>query len=197
MLHLLHPSCLPLHTCMTGNTKTTLIQRHNTLFSRVNFFRFETYCLNIMEYKTIEEDYPECKMEKVEKCFEPNGKTIESSNFVIPIPHPRKRCSTVDVMRCNIVKRTQRKVQPKHQCKRVPRKACVKYPCDESKEQCRVTVKLEREQRPEEECKLTPRRVCHQGECRPRLRRTCWCAGAEPGNNIDEDQAMPSAHHAM
>ena len=162
--------------------------KHFDGFLCVIVSRFETECSNTMEYKTIEEDYPECKREKVEKCSEQERQDMEFSNFVIT--RPRQRCSTVEVMRCKIVKRTRRKARPRHQCKRVPRKACVKYPCDEEAEdQCRVSVKLEREERPEEECSLSPRRVCHQGECRPRLRRTCRCSGA--GNNTEEARVRP------
>ena len=145
-----------------------------------------------MEYKEIEEDYPECKMENVEKCSEREREEDSDlfSNFVIPTP--RRHCSTVPVMRCSIIKRKRRKAKPRHQCRRVPRKACVSYPCEsEAREQCRVSVRLEREQRPEEECHLAPRRVCHQGECRPRLRRDCWCEGARPGNTNERDQVMP------
>ena len=78
-----------------------------------------------MEYKEIEEDYPECKMENVEKCSERERQEDSDwfSNFVIPRPY--RHCSTVQVMRCNIIKRKRRKAQPRHQCRRVPRKACV------------------------------------------------------------------------
>ena len=128
--------------------------------------RFETECSKRLEYQVIEEDYPECKTEKVLSC----GDETET-NLVTP------RCRYVGVRRCQIVKRRVRKARPRHQCRRVPRKECVRLPCKEerSEDQCRFTVSLRLRETPEETCHLRPSRVCQLGECRTKLKRDCQC----------------------
>ena len=130
------------------------------------------------------EDHPECRTEQVERC--PDGDREELTNFV----NVDRKCVKVDVTRCDIVKKTLRKAKAVHQCKRVPKKACIKYPCDESETQeCRVTVKMHREERPEESCHLSPRRICQQQSgtscTRWKLRRTCRCETQEKSANTN------------
>ena len=124
-----------------------------------------------MEYQIIQEDYPEGRTEKVRSC-EGTETDTELSNLVGP------QCRYVGVRRCKIVKRSLKKAHPRHQCRRVPRKECVKMPCyEERREECRVTIRLEARKVPEEKCELVPRRICQEGECRRRLRRECECEG--------------------
>jgi len=136
--------------------------------------RFETKCGYHTEYREVVEDHPECRTEQVQSC--PDDNREEITNFV----NVDRKCVKVDVTRCNIVKKTLRKAKPVHQCKRVPKKACIKYPCDESdRRECRVTVKMQREERPKESCDLSPRRICQQQSgtsCTSwKLRRVCRC----------------------
>ena len=123
-----------------------------------------------MEYRVIQEDYPDCRTEKVRTCKGGTEQETEAANLVEP------QCRYVGVRRCKIVKRSLKKAQPRHQCKRVPRKECVKMPCyEETREECRVTIRLEAKRVPDEKCELLPQRVCQEGECRRRLRTDCEC----------------------
>ena len=144
--------------------------------------RFETECSRRLEYQVIEEDYPECRTEKVESCRE-----ATETNLVGP------RCRQVSVRRCQIVQRSVRKARPRHQCRRVPRKECARLPCrEERRDQCRVTIRLKLSQRPEETCHLRPSRVCQQGECRRTLRRDCHCQDISTSTSTPSESTTPS-----
>ena len=135
--------------------------------------RYETECSKTMEYQVIEEDYPRCRTEKVRSC---TGDSEELTNTVNP------QCRYVEVRRCKIAQRTVRKARPRHQCRRVPRKQCVKMPCyDKSSEECRETIRLEVREVPEEKCELLPKVVCQEGECRRKLRTECRCEDEQKG----------------
>ena len=132
----------------------------------ITISRYETECSKTIEYQVIEEDFPDCRTEKVRSC---RGDTErDASNLVSP------QCRYVGVRRCKIVKRSRKKARPRHQCRRVPRKECVKVPCYQ-REECRVTIRLEAKELPEEKCQLLPQRICQEGECRRRLSTQCDC----------------------
>lgn len=133
--------------------------------------RYETECGYRIEYQEVTEDHPECRTEKVEKCFDDEKNLF--SNFI----RRRKRCFNVDVRKCSIVKKTLRKAKPVHQCKRVPRRECSTRPCSRTQSNnCREYVRLMREERPREECRLRETRICERpGVCRRTLRTSCDC----------------------
>ena len=92
---------------------------------------YETKCGFHIEYQDIEEDHPECRTERVEKCPRPGPDqvTIKKQNTIFTFNGGADQelsnlvgveaggCPVVEVRRCRIVTRTRRKARPSHQCK--------------------------------------------------------------------------------
>merc|ERR1719412_2304569 len=84
--------------------------------------KYHTECTTQQVQQTMQEDYPKCQVEMVEKCPEKNQ--VSTNRF--------DKCRRVPAMRCKIEKRTVVKTKPESKCSRVPRQFCRKEDCEEN-----------------------------------------------------------------
>jgi len=133
---------------------------------------YRTTCSSRLEYQQVEEDFPECRREKVSSCQDKvdTEDDSERNNLVSP---SSSNCRQVEVTRCQIQRRTVRKAKPVTRCQRLPTSLCAKRKCKQESTQCIRRVKMYREQRPEETCTLRPRRMCKGAGCRTVVRKLC------------------------
>jgi len=120
--------------------------------------KYHTECTTQQVQQTMQEDYPKCQVEMVEKCPEHNQVSTSSNRF--------DKCRRVPAMRCKIEKRTVVKTKPESKCSRVPRQFCRKEDCDENAEDedtnnCYYRNQVVNEVVPEEKCSLIPKQMCH------------------------------------
>ena len=67
------------------------------------------------------------------------------------------------MQKCDLVKRTVKKVHPETECRKIPRQVCIPNNCEMVKgdEVCRDEDKVQIQNVPEEECELQPEENCH------------------------------------
>ena len=74
-----------------------------------------------------------------------------------------QKCEEWPVQKCDLVKRTVKKVHPETECRKIPRQVCIPNNCEMVKgdEVCRDEDKVQIQNVPEEECELQPEENCH------------------------------------
>lgn len=72
-------------------------------------------------------------------------------------------CEEWPVQRCELIKKTVRKVHPETECRKIPREVCVPNNCAmvQGEQICRDEVRMQVQSVPQEECELQPEENCH------------------------------------
>ena len=91
------------------------------------------------------------------------------------------KCKVIQVNRCEIRKRTIRKMLPETRCKRYPVRRCIKVPCDLREEKrtakdCQEMIVLVKSFHPKEKCELVKEDDCQRStpkNCQDTVKTVC------------------------
>ncbi|QQP39088.1 Uncharacterized protein FKW44_019857 [Caligus rogercresseyi] len=124
---------------------------------------YENICETKYEEYDLDEDKPVCKVIEEERCKTKDVELLHIPHHPGDRPYAKKEvCEKWPVKKCDIEKVHSKKIHPKTDCKKVPRKVCHPTDCEmvPGKEICYEDEVTKLQAVPHEECDLEPHKDC-------------------------------------